>query len=90
MEYKEIVVEMPKHDCDVSIRFPGGPILTVQARPSNADTNYNGSLDIILPQNQLVTSWIGEDMEEAPAPDYKRQHERTTMQLVTDLPGDYQ
>lgn len=86
---KKILVEMPKDDCDVTIRFPGGPELTIQARPSNANHSYNGSLDILLPKNQLVTSWIDSDMEESPAPDYRRQHERITMQMAMDLPGDY-
>jgi hypothetical protein len=90
MKYQEIRVELPKHDADVVIVFPGGKELTVQARPSNADVDYNGSLDIILPDDQLVTAWQGDDMEDSVAPDESRQHERRAKQLVTDLPGDYE
>jgi hypothetical protein len=87
--FTQLNVDLPENDCDVVIKFPGGKLLTIQARPSNCHENYNGSLDIILPENKLVTSWIGEDMKDAPAPNKKRQNERMTMQLVTELPGDY-
>jgi len=88
MKFKEINVNVPKHDCDVVITFPGGETLTVQLRPSNADVNYNGSLDIILPRDQWVTNWEGDDMQ--PAKGARRQAcTRYAKQLVTDLPGDY-
>ena len=62
--------------------------MTIQARPSNADVNYNGSLDIILPDDQCVTNWKGDDMEAAPG--IKGQaHTRKAKQLVTELPGVY-
>jgi hypothetical protein len=90
MKFQEIRVDLPQHDADVVIVFPGGKELTVQARPSNADVNYNGSLDIILPDDQLVTAWQGDDMEDSVAPVEGRQHERRAKQLVTDLPGEYE
>jgi hypothetical protein len=88
MKFKEIKVKLPRHDADVVIEFPGGKTLTIQARPSNADVNYNGSLDIILPDNQAVTNWEGDDMK--PAKGVRGQAcTRIAKQLVTDLPGDY-
>ena len=87
--FNTIEVDLPKNDCDVIIKFPGGKQMVVQARPSNADVNYNGSLDIILPQDQVVTNWKGDDMESAPQAFKGRAHERMAKQLVTDLPGDY-
>lgn len=87
-KFKTIKVEMPLHDCDVEVIFPGGKTVTIQARPSNADVNYNGSLDIILPDDQHVTNWQGDDM--TPAKGVKGEpHTRIAKQLVTDLPGDY-
>ena len=68
MPFKEINVDVPDHDCDILIKFPGGKVLTVQLRPGNADVNCNGSLDIVLPENQLVTCWEGIDMKDAEAP----------------------
>lgn len=88
MQFKSIPVKLPKHDCDVVIEFPGGKTLTIQARPSNADTNYNGSLDIILPDNQVVTNWEGDDMKPA-MQSGKQACTRFAKQLVTDLPGEY-
>ena len=89
MKFKEIRVELPPHDADVVIVFPGGPELVVQARPSNADRDYNGSLDVVLPADQLVTMWEGDDMATSKAPNEARQHERVAKQLVTTLFGDY-
>ena len=92
-EFKSIEVSLPKHDADVVILFPGGKKLTIQARPSNADTRmdgtiYNGSLDIILPENAFVTNWEGDEM--AAAPEGSRPNVRIAKQLVTELPGDYE
>lgn len=90
--FVEIPVDLPAHDADVVIRFPGGKELLIQARPSNADVNYNGSLDIVLPDDTVVTNWRGDDMESAPEafPGRGRPHERTAKQLVVELPGDYE
>lgn len=83
MNFKTIQVEMPHHDCDVLLTFPSGKTVIIQVRPSNADINYNGSLDIILPNDQLVTNWQG-DM--SPAPAARQDHTRKAKQLVTELP----
>jgi len=85
--FKKIEVRVPKHACDVAIVFPGGEQMVLQLRPENADVGYNGSLDIILPTNQWVTAWEGEDMQVARAG--QRSHIRFAQQLVTELPGDY-
>lgn len=87
--FKEIHVEMPDHDADVIITFPGGKQLTIQARPSNADRLsdgkiYNGSLDVILPENQFVTTWKGDDME--PSEPSEQEECRLTKQMVMELP----
>ena len=89
MDFKEIRVELPTIDADVVIVFPGGKEMVVQARPSNAEENYNGSLDIILPEDQLVLVWKGDDMEPSEAPYPDSQESRIGKQFVTNLPGDY-
>jgi hypothetical protein len=85
--FKTIRVEMPVHDADVVVVFPGGAEVLIQARPSNADVNYNGSLDIILPDDQVCVCSVGDDME--PAPEVGRPNQRKMKQIWTDLPGDY-
>jgi hypothetical protein len=84
-KFKAIHVKAPKHDFDVVIQFPNGTELVIQARPSNADINYNGSLDIILPDDTPVTCWKGDDMEAAPK-DRRLEHVRRAKQLVCELP----
>ena len=85
--YQNFDIEAPTHDFDVTIRFPNGKTVQVQARPSNADVNYNGSLDFILPDNACVTCWIDDDMRDAPPFNGEdRPHERLAKQLVTELP----
>lgn len=84
-KYKQIMVEVPEHDFDLIIRFPNGKEVVVQARPSNADVDYKGSLDIILPEDQAVTNWQGDDMEAA-KPVRGQAHTRIAKQLVTELP----
>lgn len=84
--FKEIAVDVPTCDCDITLRFANGECVTVQCRPSNADVNYNGSLDIILPKDQAVTCWQGDDM--ASAPEHGAEHIRLAKQLVMELPGD--
>lgn len=88
-KFTEKRIKLPRHDCDVILVFPGGKELTIQMRSSNADVNYNGSLDIILPENQLVTAWEGDDMKDSKAPNKRRQHQRIAKQFVAELPGDY-
>lgn len=84
-EFEEKFIEVPENDCDITLRFPSGKEVVIQSRPSNADGDYLGSLDFILPENQLVTCWVGNDMKSAPAPNQERQHERLTKQIVTNL-----
>lgn len=85
MKFKTIDVKMPKHDCDVVLTFTSGKRITLQARPGNADIDYNGSFDIILPDDQVVTCWRGDDMEPAKRVG-KHEHERKAKQLVIELP----
>lgn len=87
--FKEIVVDLPSCDADVVLRFPGKKdLLYIQLRPSNADVGYNGSLDIVLPGNQAVTNWEGDNMKAA-EPVNGIEHIRLARQLVVELPGDY-
>lgn len=83
-------VEVPNHDCDINLHFPDGQIVSIQIRPSNAEADYKGSLDFILPKNQGVTNWIGDDMEPAPMVDdgvvSGAGHFRLAKQLVTEIP----
>ena len=83
-KFKTTKVKIPTHDCDVELIFPSGNIITIQSRPSNAELEYNGSLDIILPFDQYVTNWKGDDME--PAPASRRAHTRETKQIVMEIP----
>jgi len=86
MTFEEKVIIAPDHDFDVVIKFPGDKDVVIQARPSNADIDYNGSLDIILPDNGNVTCWEGDDMK--PSRQVGNQPEtRWTKQLVMELPG---
>jgi hypothetical protein len=86
-EFTEQTVKIPANDHDVHIIFPNGKEITIQVRPSNADVNYNGSLDIVLPENQAVTMWYGDDME--PAPQLPGHPEiRSAKQLVMEMPWE--
>jgi len=84
MKFSEKKIKVPNHDCDLVLVFPSGKEITIQARPSNADVDYNGSLDIILPEDQVVTNWKGDNME--PAPASKLPQCRKAKQLVMELP----
>lgn len=83
--FKNIVVKIPDADCDVELQFTSGKVLVIQCRPSNADTDYNGSLDIILPEDGIVCLWKGDDMEAAPKAG-RYAHHRMAKQLVMELP----
>ena len=85
-KFKEIKVKIPQFDCDVTLIFPSGKEVVIQARPSNADVNYNGSLDIILPDNQVVTNWWGDDMQPAVPSEGCSACDLLAKQLVTELP----
>ncbi len=88
MKLSEFFVTAPTNDADVTIELPGGKKIVIQLRPSNSDYDYNGSLDIILPEDTSVVCWKGDDMEDAP------QHGihsncRIAKQIVCELPGNY-
>lgn len=85
-KFSTIPVKLPDHDCDVEIVFPSGHKVVVQVRPSNADIDYEGSLDFILPYDMAVTCWKGDDMEDAP--ELCAPHIRQAKQLVAEIPGD--
>lgn len=83
MKFTERRIKMPKHDADVVLVFPGGQELLIQARPSNADGDYPGSLDIVLPDDQAVTNWKGDDMANAPQVRGGRAHEPRQKSTIT-------
>lgn len=85
MKFTEYRYVAPDHDFDLVIVFPSGKEVLIQARPSNADMNYNGSLDIVLPNTQAVTNWDGDDMQPAKGVS-KQPWTRLAKQLVTELP----
>lgn len=85
-KFKTIDVTVPVHDCDVVLLFPSGKTVTIQCRPSNADLDYNGSLDVILPSNRVVTCWKGDNMEPSTAIRDSNQEIRLAKQIVTELP----
>ena len=77
-------VPVPDHDCDFTLVFPSGREILIQCRPSNADDGYNGSLDIVLPEDMPVVNWAGDNMQ--PAPQCAQECERLAKQLVMELP----
>lgn len=85
-EFRVVEVNVPDCDCDILLLFPRNrQKMTIQVRPSNADLNYAGSLDILLPEEQPVTMFLGEDMEPAEKVGNK-EHVRTTDQITMELP----
>jgi hypothetical protein len=86
MKFKHLEVNVPKHDCDVDLVMPTGERITIQFRPSNGDIGYEGSLDIILPEDMEVTCWEGDDMQAAKGV-RGQAHTRIAKQLVLELPG---
>ena len=84
MQFTKQRIEVPSHDHDIILVMPNGKEVTLQLRPSNADVDYNGSFDLILPENQAVTCWQGDDMVAAPAGEYE--HIRVGKQFVMELP----
>ena len=84
-KFKQFLVKVPKHDCDIVLQFACGEEINIQCRPSNADECYEGSLDIILPVDQTVTCWEGDDMQ--PSQQVGDQPEtRKAKQLVLEMP----
>jgi hypothetical protein len=88
MDYKftEIHHQVPDHDCDFIINFPGGKQLVIQLRPGNAYGDYNGSLDIILPYNQPVACFKGDDLEEAKPIESDLPNHLYAKQIIAELP----
>ena len=80
------VIKIPKSgDWDVILEFSNGETLEIEGRKSNSDTNYNGSLDIILPNNTNVTLFEGDNLKNA-VPDTKIKNCLLAKQLVAELP----
>ncbi len=79
-------IPVPETDSDIVIVFPNGKELLIQLRPSNADINYSGSLDIILPENTVVTCFK-DGLEVAPQV-LGSPCTRFAKQLVCELPFD--
>lgn len=84
--YTQRTIKVPEIDCDFFLKFPSGKVVQIQCRPSNADVDYNGSLDIILPDNQYVINWKGDHMAPSKASSKKIPYERFAKQLCTELP----
>lgn len=82
--WRELVVNAPPNDCDIVIIMPGGSRIVLQLRPSNAEEDYNGSLDILLPRNQWVSCFQGDNLHPATT---SVGGELFAKQLVTELPG---
>ncbi len=83
MKFLEKTVKIPDQtDWDVTLKFPNGKELLIQGRISNADKGYNGSLDIILPEDQDVTCFEGDNMTPAKA----KYNCLFTKQLMMELP----
>jgi hypothetical protein len=84
-------VHLPDHDCDVVLLFPNGKEVHIQIRPSNAEHYngfvYNGSLDVILPDNRAVYLYKDDDLEPAPQINIKdHPHGRISKQIVCEIP----
>jgi hypothetical protein len=85
-KFKTKRIKVPDCDCDITLVFPSKKQITIQCRPSNADEGYNGSLDILLPDNANVVCWKGDDMEAAPARHPNYPHARYAKHLLVELP----
>ena len=86
---KDRTVNIPDDDIDVTLVFPSGKKVVIQARPSNGHTDedgnvYNGSLDIILPEENSVTVWSGVYMQDSKETDDA--NTRLGDQIVLELP----
>lgn len=88
MDYKftESLHDAPDHDCDFIIKFPGGQQLVIQLRPSNADEGYQGSLDIILPYDQPVACFKGDDLLPAKPVERELPNRLLAKHLIAELP----
>ena len=82
-EYRHIKIDLPDSDFDVTLRFPSGKEIQLQARPSNADVHTEGSFDIVFPHTTSVTLWEDDDM--TPASRWRRDHIRAVKQCAMEL-----
>ena len=75
----ELEVQLPDHDCDVTLLLPGGRPVICQWRTES------GTIDICLPEPCTVHNWKGADMEPANPLSKKGPHIRTADQLCIDI-----
>lgn len=85
-KFSNRTINIPDNDCDITLKFKNGKEITIQCRPSNADVGYEGSLDIILPENQSVICWEGDNLEPAKASHENCPNERIAKQLCIEMP----
>jgi len=84
--YSQQIIEIPEHDFDLTLKFSSGKVIHLQHRPSNADTNYNGSFDIIMPEDVIICTFKGEELEPSETVgDLPNQH--LCQQIVFEIPG---
>ena len=57
----EVIINLPAHDTDITLRLPNGKLIAIQFRVEQP------SIDFILPENCAVNCWKGDDMEPAGA-----------------------
>lgn len=79
-------IHLPEADCDIVLVFPNGEELELQHRPSNADVDYNGSFDIILPHNTPVFTYLGDNLEPSKCAYVGQEHMRRCKQIVFAIP----
>jgi len=72
-------VKIPSHDSDVNLILPNGRVIILQFRPSNADIDTNGSLDIILPECQDMVVYENDYLENSSCVNKVKQ-------ITTELP----
>ena len=80
-------ITIPDGDNDVILVFPNGKEIHIQIRPSNADVNYNGSLDICLPDQNIMTAWSDMDLTAAPCGKDGKEHIRLVQQIALEIPS---
>jgi hypothetical protein len=79
-------ITIPDQDNDVVLVFPNGKEVHIQIRPSNADVNYNGSLDICLPDQNMMTAWSDMDLTASPCGKDGQEHIRLVQQIALEIP----
>lgn len=80
----EYTIYMERDDIDIDLVFESGAVITLQHRPSNADTDYKGSFDVILPDDTIVNAYTGDlaPSRSVEGADYAR----ICNQLVLEIP----